>query len=296
MRILLTGSSGFLGKYFGELLQFENNIVSLNRNIGDYKCDLKYQMPNFDTPFDLVIHNASKVHSIPRNIFEKNDFFDVNVKGTLNLLRGLKNVGCPKMFVFISSVSVYGLIKGENIDEDTPLNANDPYGRSKIEAEEVIKKWCSENSVICTILRLPLVAGSNPPGNLGLMIKGIKNGFYFNVAGGKSNKSIVLAIDIAKFVVKASKVGGVYNLTDGYHPNFYELSRTIGLQLGKNFIPNLSIFIAKILAYVGDFLGEKFPFNTVKLDKITSTLTFDDSKARKAFGWDPSSVIDEFQI
>jgi nucleoside-diphosphate-sugar epimerase len=131
------------------------------------------------------------------------EFFNVNVIGTSNFLESL-SVSIPKQFVFISSVSVYGLIEGENIDESHPLLALDPYGKSKIEAEKLVKEWCKERNVICTILRLPLVVGVNPPGNLGTMLRAIKNGYYFNIAGGNANKSMVLASDISKFLRMSS--------------------------------------------------------------------------------------------
>ena len=202
----------------------------------------------------------------------------------------------PKKFIYISSVSVYGLNQGENINEDNPLVAEDPYGKSKIEAEANVKKWCDENNVICTILRLPLILGENPPGNLGVMIRGIKRGYYFNIGGGAAKKSMVLASDIAKFIFKAAEVGGIYNLTDGYHPTFNELSRNISHQLGKAFIPNLPLSFVNIVAKLADLFGNWVPINSKKLTKITSTLTFDDSKARNAFGWNPIPVLKGFKL
>jgi nucleoside-diphosphate-sugar epimerase len=253
-------------------------------------------VPNFNIQFDIVIHAAGKAHSESKTKSKKKEFYNVNVIGTKNLLEGLTYSGIPKYFVFISSVSVYGIFAGENINEDTILNADDPYGKSKTEAEYIVKKWCHEHNVICTILRLPLVVGENPPGNLGSMILGIKRGYYFNIAGGNAKKSMVLASDIAKYILKASEVGGIYNLTDGTHPTLNELSRIISKNLGKSFIPNVSFFIAKILAKFGDIIGEPLFFNSNTLSKLTSTLTFDDTKARKAFGWNPSSVLDGFEI
>ena len=128
------------------------------------------------------------------------------------------------------------------------------------------------------------------------MIKGIKKGYYFNINEGHARKSMVLADDVAKFILKAAEVGGIYNLTDGYHPSFYEISHLIANQLGKSYIPNMPNFIAKFLAKIGDLIGPKFPINTDKYLKITSDLTFDDSKAREAFGWDPTPVLKGFKI
>ncbi len=292
--ILLTGSTGFLGTCLFNNIQ--NNIIkTLNRNSGDYVADLSIEVPNISDSFDLVIHSAGMAHITPQTENAKKSFFCINVNGTRNLLKCLEN-SKPYKFVFISSVSVYGLTKGENIKESTPLLAQDPYGKSKIEAEEIVKKWCEEYNVICTILRLPLIVGENPPGNLGAMIRGIKKGYYFNIGGGNANKSMVLATDVAKFILKAAEKGGTYNLSDGYHPTFNELSKSIAKNIGKSFVPNLPKMLALFLAKFGDHLGNKFPINSDKFLKITSTLTFDDNKARMAFGWNPSPVLDCFKI
>lgn len=273
-----------------------SSIEGLSRSNSDYNFDLSISIPLFHKPFDLVIHTAGKSHSIPRSKVENQLFYDTNVLGTYNLLEGFSKSSIPQKFVYISSVSVYGLLEGSNINENTPLLATDPYGQSKIEAEFLITEWCKNNNVICTILRLPLIVGVNPPGNLGSMIKGIKKGYYFNIAGGHANKSMVLASDIAKFIIKASEIGGIYNLTDGCHPDFSEFSRHIATQLGKSSVPNIPKFITFILAKLGDLIGHKFPFNSYKFSKIVSTLTFDDSKARAAFGWNPTPVVEGFKI
>ena len=61
-------------------------------------------------------------------------------------------------------------------------------------------------------------------------------------------------------------------------------------------MPNLPRFAAVILAKIGDLIGNSFPINSNKLSKITSTLTFDDSKARLAFGWEPTPVSEGFKL
>lgn len=295
MNLLLTGGNGFLGKQIFNTLSNSVIISNLSRSNSDINVDLSREIPEFNGFYEIVIHSAGLAHISPKSKDEIESFNAINVMGTSNLLKGL-NKFPPKRFVFVSSVSVYGLIEGEKISENSKLAAIDPYGKSKIIAEELVLKWCKENKVVCTILRLPLLVGRNPPGNLGFMIKGIKKGFYFNISGGKSKKSMVLASDVAKFILDASKIGGIYNLTDGYHPSFCELSQYISHQLGIKYLPNISMFFAKIIAFIGDMAGSKFPLNSDKLDKITSTLTFDDSKARKAFGWNPTPILDGFKI
>lgn len=296
MEIVVTGAKGFLGAHIVRSLVNDNTIKCLSRTYGDFKVSLENEIPNFDQKFDLVIHAAGKAHSVPKTDIEKQSFFDVNVKGTENLLKGLEATGFPKQFVFISSVSVYGVISGNLINEETPLTAKDPYGNSKILAEKLIEDWCKKNNIVCTILRLPLLIGKNPPGNLGAMIAGIKKGYYSNIAGGTAKKSMVLVEDVSKVILKVAAKGGVYNLTDGYHPNFYEMSHLINKQLGKDKVKNIPFWVAKFFAFFGDIIGSRFPINSDKLNKLNATLTFDDTKARQEFGWSPQSVLTGFKI
>ncbi len=293
--ILLTGSNGFLGKHILKSI-YNHNVFTLNRMNSDFNYDLSKCVPFFSVPFEYVIHCAGKAHSFPKNERDKFEYFDTNVNGTKNLLEGLSNCSIPKHFIYISSVSVYGLTEGENINECQPLMAKDAYGQSKIQAEKLVINWCKKNNVVCTILRLPLIAGQNPPGNLKSMISGIKRGYYFNINRGEAKKSIVLASDIAKIILIAANVGGVYNLTDGVNPTIYELSSKIAHLLQKKVVFNLPLLIAKIFAKIGDFIGDLFPLNSSKLNKLTNNLTFDDTKARKSFSWNPHSVLDNLII
>lgn len=295
--ILLTGASGFLGGYIYNTLIDRFEIDTISRSGSTFDVDLSFASPQLGKNYDLIIHNAGKAHMVPKTVEERNSFFKINVNGTKNLLIALEqNQTLPQSFIFISTVATYGVDVGENINEETPLKASDPYGRSKIEAEQIILDWCSRNNVICTILRLPLIAGANPPGNLKSLVNGIDKGYYFNIAGGKAQKSIVLAMDVANILPVVSKIGGIYNLTDGYHPTFAELASSIAHQLGRPMPFNMPYSIANFIAKIGDLIGEKSPINTSKLRKMTSNLTFDDSKARKLLLWNPTSVLKSFKV
>ncbi|MNY14359.1 hypothetical protein D3C86_1475330 [compost metagenome] len=127
------------------------------------------------------------------------------------------------------------------------------------------------------------------------MIKAINKGYYFNIGGGKARKSMVLTQDVAAFIPKVATIGGTYNLTDGVHPNFKELSTVISKQKNKRLPYNLPLSIAKMIGIIGDILGDKAPINSMKLKKITSNLTFDDSKARQVVGWKPQGVLEYFE-
>jgi len=296
MKILITGATGFLGK---AIITELGSLVTgtIGRSNCTFNVDLAREVPLVSDTYDYVIHAAGKAHSVPKTKADAEEFFAVNTYGTQNLLKGLEqSPALPKGFVFISSVAVYGREKGLDLDEETLLSAEDAYGKSKIEAEKIVENWCLKHGVICTIFRLPLLAGPNPPGNLAAMIKGIEKGYYVNIAGGKAKKSIVLAADVAKIVISAAQLGGTYNLTDGYNPSFYELAENIAHQLGKARPYNIPSFAANLIAKAGDLIGAKAPVNSNKLKKITSDLTFNDKKARRILDWKPIPVLKGFTI
>lgn len=292
-KVLLTGGNGFLGRI---ILQSKDYIIeSLGRSKdSNIKCDLASNVPKLDK-YDLVIHAAGRAHIVPKTKIEAKMFFDVNVQGTKNLLEGLKN-HLPKSFIFISSVSVYGLDSGSLISESEPLIAKDPYGLSKIIAEQMVLDWGEKNGVIISIIRLPLIVGPNPPGNLGAMINGISKGYYFNVGNGKARKSMILAEDIVSIIPKLAFTGGIYNLASDIHPSFKELSWAISEKLGKTQPRSIPSFLVKLLARVGDLLGEKAPINSNKLNKILKDLTFSNTKAKDVLNWQPKNVLEHLQI
>lgn len=296
---LLTGGNGYLGKYiYDYLIGKDFKVATLGKsNQNNYRCDISVSIPQFNEEFEVVVHCAGKAHSFPKNAKEAAVFTEVNVNGTKNLLKSLEGLKqLPKSFVFLSSVSVYGLNEGSLINEEVPLLSKYPYGHSKIKAEQLIRAWCEQNQVTCLILRLPLLAGKNPPGNLKLMIAGIKKGYYFNINGGNAKKSIVLAQDVAEIIPKAAAIGGTYNLTDGYHPSFKELADLMSNQLRRPKPKNLPNWLGKSLTFCFKKLAFLSPLNAYKLEKLTSSLTFDDSKARENLGWNPKPVLENFIV
>ena len=297
MKLLFTGASGFLGNNVRPLLERVYEITTAGLlSQDDYTVNIAREVPELHERYDVVLHAAGKAHSIPKTEEEKQAFFDVNLQGTKNLCSALEKVGIPGAFIFISTVAVYGCDYGENITEEHPLNGTTPYAMSKRLAEEYLQKWCYEHNVILGIIRPSLLAGPNPPGNLGAMISGIRSGRYLSIAGGQARKSILMVQDIAKLVPLLAKRGGIYNVCDSYQPTFRELEALICKQMKKSLPLSIPYWLAKGMALIGDFLGKKAPVNSLKLDKITKSLTFSNEKAICELGWKPMSVLDNFRI
>lgn len=291
--ILLTGGSGFLGGLIANSLRAMGYNVSGLESIGEPRI-------NIACPFQLasrhansvVVHVAGKAHSTPSNETETQLFYDVNFEGTKNLCHALQRLETlPQCFVFISTVSVYGVDEGSLINESHPLQGKTPYADSKILAEEWLRHWADEHRVKLGILRLPLIAGPTPPGNLGAMVNGLKSGNYLRIGQANARKSMVWADDIARIIPVLTEKGGTFNLTDGYHPTFGELEECISNAINQRIPLTIPYWVAKGLALAGDVIGKRFPLNSDKLRKITSTLTFDDTKARSVLGWNSTPVL-----
>ena len=296
-KLLFTGASGFLGYNIRPLLEKQYDVHTIGlTDEDDIKFNMAKDVPPINTHYDVVLHAAGKAHTVPKTEAEAQVFYDVNYQGTVNLCKALDNVGAPKSLIFISTVAVYGCEYGELITEEHPLYGDSPYAESKIMAEKYLTEWCFKNGVVLGILRPSLLAGKNAPGNLGAMVKGIKKGYYMNIAGGKVVKSILMAEDIARLIPLLEEKGGIYNVCDTRQPSFGEISASVAKQLGKHKPISIPYWMAWCMAKVGALLGSKAPINSYKLEKMTKSLTFSNAKARHELKWEPLDVLDNYKI
>lgn len=294
MKVLLTGATGFLGHYIESHLPEE--VITLGRGIKNtIQADLAKEIPKLPE-IDMIVHNAGLAHTVPKTEKEKEEFFRVNLGGTKNLITGIDRLtNKPHAIVFISSVAVYGKDFGSLISEKQKPNPQTPYAISKWEAEQLLEKYCEKNGIGLTILRLPLVAGARKvPGNFGAMIKAIKKGYYFRINGLSVRKSMVLAEDVGKLIPTLYNKSGVFNLTDGVNPSLGDLESYISGYYKKR-IYTVPLSLVKFACAFGNRI-RGFPIDSYKLEKLSSSLTFDDARAREVLDWKPSPVIGNLDL
>ena len=287
-----------MGRQVSACLNKEHMLLGFSGKGGTVQCDLRHQVPRIPAEVQHVIHLAGRAHAVDLKKSGIEEFYQVNVQGTLNLLKGLENSrGTIQQVVYASTVAVYGLAQGENISEKEPKLGTTPYAKSKLEAEGILHKWAEKHGVKLLILRLPLIAGPNPPGNLGVMINALKRNRYLSIGEGAARRSMVMGTDVGRLCsrLKGSE-DGIYNLTDGCHPSIRELEQLICNQLGRSMPRRIPRCVAKAIGSCGDFFGRYSPVNSNKIDKLLSTLTFTDSVAKRQLDWNPRSVIDNFTL
>ena len=296
-KLLFTGGTGFLGRNVKPILDKTYEVTTIGITDRDMiRTNLAKEIPNLPYQYDLVLHAAGKAHIYPKTEAERQAFYDVNLTGTINLCKALENVGVPKAIVFISTLNVYGSVPGKMDTEDGRVFVGDsPYSDSKIKAEGYLTKWCNEKNVKLGILRPSLLVGSNAPGNLGAMVRGIKTGVYLSIAGGKARKSMLMVEDIANLVPLVVDKGGTYNVCDDYNPSFGELENSIAKQLGKRKPISIPYWMAKCLALIGDVFSF-FPINSLRLEKIIASDTWSNEKAKRELGWKPMDVLSNYKI
>lgn len=296
MSYLITGAGGFLGKSLQKIGRKKNKkMLTLGlSNTNDIVCDLKKQIPNISDNIKVIVHAAGKAHAFPKSDSEKKEFFDINYIGTLNLIKGIEKSNLKiNQFVFISTVAVYGQNNKYNLNEDCMLNGKSAYSISKIKAENFISEWGMKNNINILILRLPLLVGKNPPGNLGKMIDSIQKGYYVKINNPNIKKSMVLVDDVSNLIFNIKQSRGIYNLTDGCHPKISEIEEIICSYYNTRIRFKFPIIFLKIFCWFGDIFNSTI-VNTSVIEKLTSSLTFNDSRARKDLLWRPRSVIKNF--
>jgi len=207
MKLLVTGYSGFVGKHLvDQLKKTEHELTllgrkkpSVNEQIQFYNFSLGDSSPELQiaSSIDVVIHCAARAHIMKDEVDDPiAEYRRVNVAGTLALAELAYKNGA-KRFIYLSSVKAVGesTEEGHKFSHNSPHNAEDPYGQSKAEAEAALIHYCETVGMEYVIIRPPLVYGKGVKANFASLYKLIGSGFPLPLAGIKSNRRSIVAIE-----------------------------------------------------------------------------------------------------
>jgi UDP-glucose 4-epimerase len=252
MKIFITGGAGFIGKHLIKLLVNQDHQITLfdnfsNSSIKDLKENefkkvtiVKGDILNIKDIFknlpghDIVIHLAAKI-SVNESIKNPEETFQVNVKGTENILNASIENGVKWIFAF-SSAAIYGNNKNRNYSskEIDDMISISPYGESKIKMEKEIRRICTNKNIKSTIFRLFNVYGKGQSkeyaGVISKFTDYIKNEKSLVIYGnGEQSRDFIAIEDITELIGKMIefKLGSnnqIYNLGTGITTSIEELA------------------------------------------------------------------------
>lgn len=254
----ITGGAGFIGRHLNRLLG-EENVVNIdlrthqvvrNQIVSDIRD--KKNIENTIGDSNIIVHLAASHYD-----FEK-DYNTTNVVATKHLLEVASQKEINR-FIFFSSVAVYGS-NPNPADENSELNPDNDYGRSKLEAERIIQEWAfekEERQVI--IIRPAVVFGAYNFGNLFNLTRNIDRGLNVHIGNRPVIKSVAYVenlVDATKYLIdRFEGKFEIYNYVDEPQLSNIEISENIGAVLGKNKSLKIPYGIALTLGYFFDLVG-----------------------------------------
>ncbi len=304
--VLLTGVSGFVGRALLDSLvgSASYQIRACARNIGvaehpgveyiamgDLGGDARWE--SFTQDVDVVVHAAARVHVMNDNSADPlAEFRKVNVDGTLNLARQAAASGVRR-FVFISSIKVNGefTLPGRPFTADDSPAPADPYGVSKLEAENGLLALSKSTGMEIVIIRPVLVYGPGVKANFRNMMAFLAKGVSIPLPlGSVNNKRSLVALDnlvdlIKTCMVHPAAANQIFLVSDGNDVSTTELLRKVAHSVGTKAV--LVPFPVKLLTFLATLVGKKGVAT-----RLFGSLQVDISKNHQLLGWLPPVTLE----
>jgi len=295
-KVLYIGASGFVGTRLIETSSADFIISNLDKQqshfypeltkIGDVRdpASLDEAMAGIDTVVLLAAEHRDDVS--PTSLY-----YDVNVEGTRNVLAAMDKNGVRNI-IFTSSVAVYGLNKS-NPDETHPHDPFNHYGKSKWQAEEVLRAWYEDipNERSLTIIRPTVIFGERNRGNVYNLLRQIASGRFAMVGAGTNTKSMAYVgnvVELIKFRLSHCQPGyEVFNYVDKPDLDMNQLVGEVERSLNKR-IPaiHLPYAVGMLGGYSFDILSKitrkKYAVSAVRVKKFCATTQFDAAKVHQS--------------
>lgn len=277
MIILVTGSSGFTGELLMKKLRQEKiDCIGIDILPGLY-TDI---VQDITIPFEInkkigiIIHLAAKLE---HHRSTKKEFFRTNVIGTENLLKlAQKN---NSYFIYVSTIAVYGFQKCP-ISEKTPLNPIGNYAITKLQGEDLCRKYHSENLKI-SIVRPTVLIGKKRLGIYQTIFKKLSNNSLIPIVGNGNTKisfaSVDDLVDFLYFLIKNPKDDLVVNFGGMVPGSLLEIINEFKIYLNSSSkifkIPSILTPFLKILSYL-----KLIPITPWQLTILNKDFYFDNSE------------------
>ncbi|SJN57307.1 GDP-6-deoxy-D-mannose reductase [Vibrio ruber DSM 16370] len=295
MKILVTGSSGFVGGRVTQMARDQGwDVLTHGRSAADHArqpsivCALE---PDTDwTPVldgvDCVVHCAARVHQMNESLAEaQHAYQDVNVLGTLNLARQAAKAGV-KRFIFVSSIKVNGEWSkaGQPFLPALDTQPEDPYGVSKYQAEVGLWQLAGETGLEVVVIRPPLVYGPGVKANFLSMMNWVYRALPLPFGAIPAKRSLVYLDNLADLIITCCThpvaSGSTFLVSDDHDISISQLLRLLATVMN---VPSRLIPIPpRLLLWGLSLLGKR-----AVGQRLCYPLQLDIRATKEKLGWTP---------
>jgi nucleoside-diphosphate-sugar epimerase len=301
--MVVTGAGGFIGRELcAEAASRGMALRSITRSPSDLTTGIENVVVgcidgNTDwqdvlAGGEVVVHLAARVHVMQEASADPlAEFRWVNVQGTLNLARQAAAVAVRR-FVFISSIKVNGeaTTAGASFYADEFPAPLDPYGVSKMEAEQGLREIAAKTGMEVVIIRPPLVYGPGVKANFQAMMRWLSRGVPLPLGAINNKRSLVALDNLVDLIVTCidhpAAANQTFLVSDGEDLSTTQLLRRMGQAMGK---PARLIPVPPALLKAGAALVGKPEL----AQRLCGSLQVDIAKTRELLGWSPPISVDE---
>ena len=279
MKIIITGTTGFVGKNLTQYLTTKSDtVIPLSIRNGDYQLD---------NTADAIIHLAGKAHDT-KNSSDDNEYYRVNTDLTIALFDKFLQSDI-KDFIFFSSVKAAADSVEGTLTEDSKANPQTAYGKSKLKAETYLLSNQLPSNKRLIIIRPCMIHGEGNKGNLNLLYQVVKYSVPWILAAYENRRSFI-SIDNLNYVVyeilnHPEILSGIYNIADDKPMSTNALITLIAESINKKpRLLKIPKFAINQMAKIGD--KAHLPLNTERLQKLTESYVVSNQKIKQSLGID----------
>ena len=295
MKVALTGSSGFVGSaLLLKLRELKTDVLTVGHRSGPGVSTTLSQLVESNALLGcgVLLHLGARVHvRREKTLHPLEAYRQANVGSTVVLARAAALAGV-KRFIFVSSVKVNGestTLGQPFTDADTPA-PQDPYGISKMEAEQGLRQIAAQTGMEVVIIRPPLVYGPGVKANFLAMMRWLSRGIPLPLGAIHNQRSLVALDNLVDLLLTCidhpAAANQTFLVSDGEDLSTTDLLRRMGRALGK---PARLLPVPPVLLKAGAALVGKPEL----AQRLCGSLQVDISETRERLGWTPPISVDE---